>query len=658
LGGRRLPLLMPYPPRKEETYVCTGGINQKVSKYILPDTEFLNLVNVDFRVMGALSSFAGSTQYSLTSVTGPITGVAGFFATLGSTPQVIASDTSFLYDATGGTFTTLMQNLIVPGSFVQKSLVLAGGVTSGGALFGAGSRDYFTYQGSTASAWQFSLGKPARSTDESNALSGGTAGLQNVVVYYSLVRQDGLYGPARAITYSAGGATLIQFRMPSYPNTWIGLTGSPVSVATSVSLGSFGLSGIQMWVQAGGGQIYQYGSLFGFTTGIAGFSLSYGFTGASFFAPGSSYQPSLTYIEPRDYQGAFIYGIGVTQGGVNSLAVGSAPTSTQNPQCIEYYANRLFSAIGSRVFFSNAGEPEVSDYGQDFYVSRNDPTYITSMKAYFTQMVIWKFGTTWALSGDGPDTFNLIQCSPIYGCIAPNAACVWEQKLWFLDSKGICEFNGANTGIVSDKMEETFKTMNVGAAVNVATMIHVKERSEVWCGIPVNGATMINLIVVYDYDSDAWATRTVTGENFSFLASFNLGANKQKAYYGSYSGMIGSYGSSLIGDNGAAATCVIKSRFFAPNGNSVENMFRRLYLDATVPAGQTHNILVNLYADKETTPYYSVTMSVGHQAVGQCNNRIDFGVPAKSMAVEFIFSEYKFLQLNGFTIESRFQRNV
>lgn len=600
--------------------------------------------------MGALSSFAGSTLYSLSGSTSAITGIAAYFASFGGTPQVIATDGYNVSNVTGLTFAPLMRELLTsPSNFEQRSMVLAGSSAGLGALFGAGNRDYWTYQGASTTAWQFSLGKPWRSA-VSQSIAGSSGGLSGyLTMFYSLVRQDGLFGPARAVTYGPlTGTTLINFTAPTNPNLAIGLTGgpSPVPYVTqNVTTGSFGLSGIQVWAQLNQGSIYQYGALI--PLGQAGFTVGFGFTGASFFPPGISW--GVQYVEPMDYQGAFIYGLGVTQGGIDTT-----PTSVdgQNPQCIEYYSGSLFSAIGNRVIFSNPGTPEQADYGNFFFVAQNEPLYVTSMKAFFTQLLIWKFGSTWSLGGSSSDTYSLTQASPIYGCISKNAACVWETKCWFLDAKGICEFNGANTAIVSNKVEDIFKRMNVSAASQVATMIHVKERNEVWCGIPVDGASFINLIVVYDYLSNAWTTRTVAGGNYSFLSPLTLGAARPVPYYGSASGMIGTYGSSLIGDNGVAATCIIKSRFITQFGNSIEAMYRRLYLDVTVPAGQTYNFLCNFYADKGTTPYYSVTMSIG-----AFQNRIDFGIPARSLAVEFIFGADSVLKLNGFTIESRFQRN-
>lgn len=601
--------------------------------------------------MGALSSFAGSTQFSLVGSTSAITGIASYFQSVAATPQVIATDMYNLCNVTGRTFIPLLPSLInAPTAFSQRSLVLAGSSAGAGVLFGCGAGDFWRTQGTTATSWQFSLGKPTRTSVAFGAALGGAMS-GPLVMYYSLARSDGFWGPARAITYSLTGSSFVSFTIPNNPNIQIGSTGGGgIYIGTSVALSSFGLSGIQIWAQINSGPIYQYGDLV--PLGTVGFTLSFGFTGASFFIPGSSYQPSgVQYRLPQDFQGAFIYGLGSTQGGLDATV--SSAADGDNPQCIEYHYDRLFSAIGSRVIYSNPGTPEEADYENFFFVAQNQPLDITTMKSYFTQLLLWKFDSTWSLSGTSPDTFVLTQSTPIYGCISKNGACVWEQKCWFLDAKGICEFNGANTAIVSNKVESYFKLMNVQAAAKTAIMVHVKERNEVWCAIPISGSEKNNLLVVYDYLSNAWTTRTIANDDLTFLASLTLGNTKPVIYNGTSAGMINYYGSSMVGDNGVGFTSIIKSRFVTQFGNSVEAMYRRLYLDVSVPPGTTQNFLINLYADKGASPYYSVTMSVS-----SFQNRIDFGVPARSMAVEFIYSTNSFMQLNGFTIESRFQRNV
>lgn len=644
---------MPYPLLKSENYANLSGIDIKASQYLTDQTEFLNLQNVDFRSLGALSSFAGSTNFSTTNATGPIFGVAGYYKeSYSSVPNatasysIIVTDSNWVYSVTGTTFSPLMGKISVGFSLgISPTQFLLAGQTFAGALFGCDGVNFWTFQGSTL-ALQFSLGKPMWGVAQNSGVTlvtraGVNAGLSGFLInYYALVREDGLYGPTRAVTFTCVGETNLVFRLPRRPN-----------LATGCSLGSFGLSGIQVWTQLNNGPIYSNVALFGVTTGgTPTFAVGYNYTAVG-------WSQNINIPAPYDYQGSFMYGLGSTQGGFEDIAL---VTNRKNPNVMAYYANQLFTTgfggFPCRVVFSNPGTPEIADYANFFDVAPTDSASITAMECYFTSLIIFKRRGTWQLTGTGPDSFQLTQVSTIFGCVSANANCVWDQNFWFLDEKGICEYNGANTKIVSAKIQPIFDRMNLDAVAQQAIMIHVKELSQIWCAIPIDGSQYNNLIVVYDYLANGWTTRTCPPGDLTALNVVSLGNSKQTTYYGTYSGMLGTFGASMIGDNGVAFTSVIKSRFLSDLGNSVTKVFRRLYLDAAVPTGQTQSIQVNLYADKNTTAYYSTTMVISSAPVQQ---RIDFGVPAKSMAVEFVYNgNGGALALNGFTIEFRYQRST
>jgi hypothetical protein len=653
---------MPYPPVKNENYANLGGIDVKSSQYITEQMEFLNLRNIDFRTVGALSSFAGSTAFTSVNSTLPVLGVADYFSTSYNaggavTPGnsnyiavpsliIVGVDQQNVCEVTGGTFAPFLHSRISGGVLNPTSFVLAN------YLYGCNGIDGWVYQGSTQ-ALQFSLGKPclvgSNTTTRSNTNTPGLSGF--LTMYYAMVRQDGLYGPAAAVTYTCTGETMIIVSPNLSPNIKMALTGNPggVMAPANVSMGSFGLSGIQAWAQLNTTTPYALNGLLGLSLSAAGLTVGFNYT-----AVGWSINTSLPHGGlPYDYQGAFVFGLGSTQGSDNAQATGS------NPNMQEYFANQLFSAgfggsYRSRVIFSNAGTPEEADYRNFFDVAPNDPNGVSAMKSYFTQMGIWKPSSTWALTGTGPDTFNLTNVSPIYGCISKRAVCVWNQNCWFLDKQGICEFNGANTQVVSTKMQDFFDRMNVSVAYQSAIMVHVKQRNEVWCAIPIDGSAFNNIIIIYDYIAKAWTTAPCPAGNLTAINVLSLGQSSAIPYFGNYSGLVGTWGSSFIGDNGSGVTHVIKSRFIQEMGNSVTKMFRRLYLDAKVPSGSTQAIAVNLYADYATSPTYQTTMVISNTPVQQ---RIDFGVPGKALAVELIYNgNGGFLQLNGFTIEYRFQR--
>ena len=75
----------------------------------------------------------------------------------------------------------------------------------------------------------------------------------------------------------------------------------------------------------------------------------------------------------------------------------------------------------------------------------------------------------------------------------------YDNNLVFLDEKGVVMYNGANWQIISQPVESTFRRMNLSAALEKAVAIHYNLWNQIWFGIPVDGSTVNNLTVVYDY---------------------------------------------------------------------------------------------------------------------------------------------------------------
>lgn len=650
---------MAYEKLKSENYANLGGMNTKVSQYITTQNEFLNLQNVDFRLMGALSTFAGSTQYSTVSATSPINGIVDYsvgfnsgttFSLATQTFAILTTDSYHLSNATGGTgYQSLLSYIYTcdytnPFSFTKSQY-----------LHGANGFDAFTYPGPTyaATAFQFGLPKPFFPTFSGFSFSYGAsvAGQSiagNLNMLWAWKRCDGLIGPPLAVSLLIlpGQITSNVFLNSATLFSSVGANG--------LSLGSFGISQILLWARLG-----TVTADWVFINGVAPGS-------AINIAQGSIFNTNnsgLT-LPPDDYFGTFVYGFSNWNGSFWNPALGlgqttvpniPAVTGSNNPSLMESYGNRVFvggfARYPNRYFYSEIGQPENFPFDNFDDVVSNDGDVVSCFVSYFTQLVVFKTRSTWAVSGD-PTQNGPIEVTPIYGCLSARGACVWEQKLWFLDEKGICEFNGANTQIVSNNVQPIFERMNVQAARSQAIIVHVKERNEVWCAIPIDGSLTNNAIVVYDYLANAWTVRT-TPNALTALSAINFGNAKTQIFAGGSSGTITQFGSSLTTENGAGLTQVIKSRFIGDMGHSVEKMFRRIYLDAKVPQGSTQVFAVNFYTNQGVSPALQTTMTLS-----SFQNRIDFGLSARDISVELIYSGAQFLQLNGFTIEYRFQRAV
>lgn len=633
---------MSYPKLKKETYNCSGGINQKISQYLAQEGEFLNLQNLDLLTLGALSRVPGFTNYSQVSGLKPaqIRGLAAYNTPLfssatyvfSSTYALLAANNLYLYHCSGTTFVTMGIGL---NQSVLSSTNRWAFADGGSGVFGCNGWNAFSYFGSTV-GWAFAISKPTFGQSAvvgATAVGAGTGGISGTaVMYYSIVREDGLYGPALAHTQTVAGQTCWLFDVPTAPQAY--------QLNSAV-----GFSGIRAWISLNGGVALGYTGLFSFgTLGSTGTPL-----GATIALNFTASGWNITTPQPRDYQGSFYWGLGATQGSDNSTVA-----FPRVPAVMESFANRLFSTgfalQPNRVVYSDPGAPEVADYENFFDVGTAAPN--TAMSEYLSQLVIWKFGETWALSGADPDSFVLTQVNPVYGCISKSAVCVWDQHLWFLDVSGICEFNGANVQVVSDKVEPIFRDMDIAGARVSATMIYVKSRKEVWCLVPT--VSEGNVLVVYDTESNGWTVRrSSTITNAYTLAALRLGDSTERVFcYGNGSTGLLTFGASFWSDSGVGSTWVMKSRFVEGDmGHSVTKQWRRLYVDATVPDGSTYPVTANFYTDMGSSIVYSTTMMLsGFQT------RIDFGIPAKSIAFELIGSGASFIRLSGFTFEYRFQR--
>jgi hypothetical protein len=222
----------------------------------------------------------------------------------------------------------------------------------------------------------------------------------------------------------------------------------------------------------------------------------------------------------------------------------------------------------------------------------------------------------------------------------------------FLDRKGIVSFNGANIGMMSNKVDSIFTRMNLAAAATFAQMIHVNRRNEVWTAIPIDGATLNNCVVVYDYVVDAWST--YLGFNPASLAIMKAGFDQYYPFFGNYMGQLHNFKENLYGDNGVGVTCSFQTRNYGDLGYSNEKVWRKLYLDVNQQLGSSEVINFDFYVNDGTS--LAISRQLG-ASIYQSN--VEFGLSSKSL--QFVLSNVSNvspLRINGFTIEYRFQRAV
>lgn len=689
---------MPNAKLKTQSYQNLKGVNTKISPYLQGPEQFLNLVNFDFSTPGSLTKRPGSTQYlgNNASFVGEVQGLFEYRQTTGFS-QIIYAHTGSIWAISASTITglslvgagvtsqvdpyalntfrngsgawaqTTLQNLYTPFSSVN---IATSGFTpyyiyNNAATKNAGRVDFVNFQnfmfyvdGSNFLKWNgsqvFKVGLPAPTyvnsflgaSFETGPISLMIAGVSGKVDYFvaQFVNNRGFAGPFNAILSR------------DFSN---GITDGSTFVVRYDALGipvplGFGISAVRFWCYTEDGPFNpvkpgaNYGKNFTYQFDAATISA----TLANIFVGKLSNPQNPGYIFDPFEKGW----LGATTFGGSLITESNLRVSQIGARFIEVYNNQIFLAgfaeKPSSFIFSDIGEPENYPPENIIEVRTNDGDSITCLQAFNSRLYVFKYNTFHELSGEDPDNFSVREISDQYGCVNNFSCAVFDDIMIWLDRRGIMRFNGANLNCISQPIQPIIDRINQAVAINTATAAHNPSRNEVVFGVPMDSSTYNNFTIVYDYLLDAWRFE----ENYNpALFSLIQGRLPNRAlFYGGQTGMIFNFGASLMGDNGSAFTCLVKTRYLSDMGESIQKQFRRLYLNVDPISGGTIPIEIKAYPNYQNGASLTRVMYLT-----EFQRREEFGLSAKSLSFEFSHhSSTQGIRLHGWVIESRKQRDV
>lgn len=680
-------------------YRALGGINLKASKYEMATAQFLDLRNLDFDVPNALQKRPGSTQAVSAGTSGPIKSLFEFIKLTGESYVVAASDTALFY-IQSAQYTLLSSgwnNGQPPDmlTFVNKLWVANGQsfVTWGGsgnavpAGLPAAPPASVNFSGFTTSylfnpqSYAFNGGSYFIVNGASAVINapGATTNARAIYMAYAYVRDDGYIGPidfqiqARnmVMTASNNGTELLTsvnwgvggFTIPSgYGISGVALffaedtvynTGTYIPIAgasaTPTTVGALG------WRENHGSNSFVSYSLKP-NADLTRFWLYTIIPGASLFLTNNGFA---TYWAATNISFGSTW---TTYDGVPPLTSSFSGMpfnffASYIPKYLEVNQNIMFmagfSSAPSTVWFSDVGQPESIQPDSFFEVRTNDGDRIFAIKEFNNQLIIAKERSFSKLIGNSADNFQLADLSTDFGCLSQRTMLTKDQTLYWLDKKGIVQFNGANWTIVSDPIEAIFRRMNVSAAKENACGVHHLYRNQLWWGIPVDGSTVNNLTVVYDYLVGAWTF--FDGFNAASFAYAKGQLTASTVWRGDYSGMVHYTGSSFFSDSGQAITCLAFTRFENDGGENQTTLWRRLFLDVATASGLTGQIAGQVFSDYNTSTVQA-TFAMYQSAF---QSRAEMGVNGKAVAAQFSHNSASLpLLINGFGWAKRGLRNV
>ncbi len=654
---------MAYEKNKSELYKAIGGINEKASNYATGDNECLKLENLDFQEPGAYTSRWGFTQS----------------ASVGTT---IMMDNIWQIANNLPGYTNAGANVIASNQYSLFSVSLANGNFS----------NIFSSAPDAASTNTWSHAESSIFSYATNGTVGGVVPAGNTLI--SMVKLANLG--------STLGLQVGYFGLPRpVVNTFIGnrwfagatLTGGAITPA----LYTYKL-GLVDYFAGDDPSVIHFGPVDGVDAYPNSYLASsdkenitfYGLTlsaGATLFNPvswalyrdnnpgpasdGTPLDSTKFYLRALAPIGATLI-TDVISNEVTPLpfSVTEAPThytlsitlGSGRPKYLETHLSRLWLATDNMVFFSEVSNPQAIP-ALNYFPSGSEKFNITGLRTLHSNLIVFLQKGIKRIVGDGQEladgttNFALHDLTKEYGCLSHKAIVIFQERCWFLDEGYVAEFDGANFSIVSNRIEDTMKTVDYAACKERASALHVPERREVWFSVPTNGSNF-NTLLVYDYVANAWTTFKgieATCLNKLYTSTSAKQLNTPKYFFGTTLGQLNYFDKTLTTDNGVGFTCLVKGKFHNEGGNSVQKLFRRVFLDG--PAnGVTLAVGLNFYADHATT---TIGLTLSAYVGTTYQYRCDFGISAKSCSVEFVHatvdSQFK---IYGYTMETRFLRKV
>lgn len=687
------------------SYNNIGGVNQKASDHTTGPYQFLDLRNVDFDVPNALQKRPGQSLVTATGTSGPISSLYEFIKLNGASYVVAGSDTAMFYLAANAY--TLLSAGWTNGQPTDMLTFVDRLWMANGQLAKSWSGNTLLPYGLPIPPAPSALGQ-AHLTTVNNYFDNGisyflyggathmhyastTYTARGVFMAYSYLRVDGYMGPAvlsQAAIVNDGFKTPtadgLEFIGGTFSDKILGFTYPPNSGITAVAIwvavdsigstmpftkyfGGYRQLGEVGFIQAGVGLGYsvlpdQKISM-GFNTVSADLSrfwlftllpvsnLFYAYhTASAYTALAITFMTGSTGFQFNNYTGIAPLGQGFSGMPFDYFA-------TYTPKYLEVNQNIMFGAgyspAPSTVWFSEVGEPESFLVDSFFEVRTDDGDRILALKEYQSYVLVFKETSFHKLVGDSADTFQLIQLSGEFGCISNRAVIEANNELYFLDRRGVVKFNGASWDLISVPIEGVFRRMNLSAAIEKASAVHHLYRNQIWFGIPVDGSTVNNLTVVFDYLLNAWTF--FDGYNAASYAYMKSQLDRPTAWRGDYSGAIHYYGSSFFNDSGQAFTCLTRSRFENYGGQNETSCWRRFFLDVAPAVGLTGTINGRVFTDyDQATVQATFTM---FQTAFQ--SRAEMGPVGKAVSAEIShYSPSLPLLINGHAWAKRPLRNV
>lgn len=204
----------------------------------------------------------------------------------------------------------------------------------------------------------------------------------------------------------------------------------------------------------------------------------------------------------------------IDNNGVEHTTEDTIQTYAPSGDFMELHFDRLWVSgnieFKDRVYFSTANrngadiqdftvplaeEEEINQHGGFLDINSYDGGKIIAMKVVFNTIVIFKTNSAYKLYGDNPNNYQLVQMFSCNGAIGDKTIVVADNGAYFLNKDGLYFFDGTNTQLISYRIQEVFKEMNMNYADKSVATFH---NGNYYIAIPTGNSTVNNTLIQYN----------------------------------------------------------------------------------------------------------------------------------------------------------------
>ena len=161
------------------------------------------------------------------------------------------------------------------------------------------------------------------------------------------------------------------------------------------------------------------------------------------------------------------------------------------------------SEFPSFIFYSDSGLPEqMSSALQYLDVSSTDGTSITGLFTFADSLVVFKENSVWQITALADGSPVLTPVDESIGSVSPRASVLAYERLVFVGTQGVYQFDGASIRPLSESLNEWWRNV-YGAGLRTATSWLDERERRLFISLQSGPDELNDMVVCYHYQLDA-----------------------------------------------------------------------------------------------------------------------------------------------------------